>query len=124
MGQSPSPYATIQVFGNKDDTGNVFHWKQVKLNLPGTLGYQPRVPWISKRCNNGIIAADMQGYVDDMRGTAPAEEEAWQAGLTIAKTASHYGIQDAMGHCTAMFLCIGDPVKMGPHEDGDSLAVL
>ncbi|KAL7561472.1 hypothetical protein ACA910_010986 [Epithemia clementina (nom. ined.)] len=37
------------------------------LNLPGTLGYQPGLPWLSKQRQSGLIAADAQDYVNDLR---------------------------------------------------------
>ncbi|KAL7565773.1 hypothetical protein ACA910_010211 [Epithemia clementina (nom. ined.)] len=72
-----------------------FPMDHVRLNLPGTVDYQPGEPWVSKRRSDGLIAADAHDYVDDLRGTAPTAEEAWQLGSTIAKTASYIGIQDA-----------------------------
>ncbi|KAL7562726.1 hypothetical protein ACA910_013228 [Epithemia clementina (nom. ined.)] len=103
MGHSPSPYATVQqtrrlkplIFGDRKDPSNVFHWDHVTLNLPGTLEYCPGVMWISKHCKTGVFPADKHDYVDDLRGTASSEEDAWQVGSKIAKTASFYGVQDA-----------------------------
>ncbi|KAL7556347.1 hypothetical protein ACA910_006151 [Epithemia clementina (nom. ined.)] len=103
MGQSPSPYVTVQqtrqvkgiMFGDRHDPNNVFNCSHVPLNLPGTHSYQPGLPWISKRRSNGQIAADAQDYVDDLRGCAPSEEDAWQVGTRIAKVAAYHGVQDA-----------------------------
>ncbi|KAL7580181.1 hypothetical protein ACA910_012932 [Epithemia clementina (nom. ined.)] len=103
MGQSPSPYATVQqtrqlkriMFGNRLDPTNVFRWCTVVLNLPGTMEYRPGIPWISKKRQTGEIAADAHDYVDDLRGPPPTEEDAWQVGSTIAKTASYHGVQHA-----------------------------
>ncbi|KAL7556763.1 hypothetical protein ACA910_009419 [Epithemia clementina (nom. ined.)] len=103
MGQSPSPYATVQqtrrlkriMLGDRFDPNNVFNWSHVRLNLPGSHGYQPGVPWISKQRSNGQIAADAQDYVDNLRGCAPTEEDAWRVGNKIAKVASFHGVQDA-----------------------------
>ncbi|KAL7566075.1 hypothetical protein ACA910_009861 [Epithemia clementina (nom. ined.)] len=103
MGQSPSPFVTIQqtqrlkriVFRDPADKNNVFRWSYVLLNLPGSEGYQPGEPWIAKRRDDGRIAADAHDYVDDLRGTAPTMEDAWQVGSRIAKVALYHGIQDA-----------------------------
>ncbi|KAL7581013.1 hypothetical protein ACA910_005822 [Epithemia clementina (nom. ined.)] len=65
------------------------------MNLPGTLGYQPGLPWIAKRRALGEIAMDTHDYFDDLRGMAHNAEEAWQAGSRIAKIAAFHGIQDA-----------------------------
>ncbi|KAL7565745.1 hypothetical protein ACA910_010185 [Epithemia clementina (nom. ined.)] len=103
MGQSPSPFSTIQqthrlkqlIFGDPLDATNVFHWDRAIVNLPGRLNYKPGEPWISKRRPDGLIAADAHDYVDDLRGCAPTQEEAWRVGSQIAKIASFYGVQDA-----------------------------
>ncbi|KAL7559945.1 hypothetical protein ACA910_008267 [Epithemia clementina (nom. ined.)] len=103
MGQSPSPYATVQqtqrlkriMFGNRLDANNVFHWSHIRVNLPGTLGYQPGIPWVSKRHPTGQIEADVQDYINGLRGCAPSEEDAWRVGSQIAKIAAVHGIQDA-----------------------------
>ncbi|KAL7559397.1 hypothetical protein ACA910_008018 [Epithemia clementina (nom. ined.)] len=103
MGQSPSSYITVQqtrhlkriMFGDRTNPNNVFAWNHVLLNLPGTANYQPGIPWISKHCSSGVIAADAQDYVDDLWGTAPTENDAWRVGSLIAKTAAYHGIQDA-----------------------------
>ena len=116
MGLTTSPYQTTQcaqrvkriIFGDKNDPDNIFGWVDVRLNLPGDAHYDPSLPWISKlRANgpslpwksklraNGDIAADVHPYVDDLRETAPSEEEAWLAASRMAKGASFFGLQDA-----------------------------
>ncbi|KAL7578478.1 hypothetical protein ACA910_011546 [Epithemia clementina (nom. ined.)] len=87
MGQSPSPYGTIQqtrrlkkiITGNRHNNKNVFRWNDVHLNLPGTTGYLPGEPWICKRQKEGHIAADTHDYMDDLRSTAPMQEDGWMA---------------------------------------------
>ncbi|KAL7574186.1 hypothetical protein ACA910_014861 [Epithemia clementina (nom. ined.)] len=59
------------------------------------MGYNQGVPWISKRRSSGEIAADAHDYADDLRGTAPTLEDAWQVGSHIAKIASYHIVQDA-----------------------------
>ncbi|KAL7569764.1 hypothetical protein ACA910_005707 [Epithemia clementina (nom. ined.)] len=96
MGQSSSPFVTIQqtrrlkrlILGDSQDRHNIFQWEQVKLNLPGTVEYQPGEPWLSKRRSDGQIAVDAHDYLDDLRGMAATREEAWQVGARIAKIAS------------------------------------
>ncbi|KAL7557316.1 hypothetical protein ACA910_022411 [Epithemia clementina (nom. ined.)] len=102
-GQTPSPCITIQqtprlkrlILGDPMDQNNVFAWDRVCLNLPGAWTYQPGVAWITKIRKSGQVAANAHNYVDDLRGTAPTHEEAWQVGSKIAKEASFYGVQDA-----------------------------
>ena len=103
MGLTTSPYQATQnaqrvkriTFGDRLDPSNVFGWVDVRLNLPGDADYDPSVPWISKIRDNGEIAADVHPYVDDLRETAPTEEEAWAAASKMAKGAAYFGLQDA-----------------------------
>ena len=103
MGLTTSPYQTTQcaqrvkriIFGDKSDPDNIFGWVDVRLNLPGDAEYDPSLPWISKIRANGDIAADVHPYVDDLRETAPSEDEAWKAASKMAKGTSYFGLQDA-----------------------------
>ena len=103
MGLTTSPYQATQnaqrvkriIFGDRLDPTNVFGWVDVRINLPGDPDYDPSVPWISKIRENGDIAADVHPYVDDLRETAPTEEEAWLAASKMAKGAAYFGLQDA-----------------------------
>ena len=103
MGLTTSPYQATQnaqrvkrlIFGDRLDPTNIFGWADVRLNLPGDSDYDPSLPWIRKIRGNGDIAADVHPYVDDLRETAPTEEEAWLAASKMAKGAAYYGLQDA-----------------------------
>ncbi|KAL7576144.1 hypothetical protein ACA910_004804 [Epithemia clementina (nom. ined.)] len=103
MGLLPSPYQATQsaqrvkrlALGDRDDPLNVFRWSKVVLNLPGNEGYDPTRPWVYRVRKDGVIAADVHPYVDDMRETGPTEEDAWKAASKIAKTAAYFGLQDA-----------------------------
>jgi hypothetical protein len=57
-----------------DHEKNAFTLETVELNVPGSKGYRPGRPWISKRRRDGIIAADVLVFVDDGRSTKPTEE--------------------------------------------------
>ena len=102
MGLTTSPYQATQnaqrvkriTFGDRLDPSNVFGWVDVRLNLPGDADYDPSVPWISKIRDNGEIAADVHPYVDDLRETAPTEEEAWAAASKMAKGVAYFGLKD------------------------------
>ena len=103
MGQSPSPFTTVQqtrrlkrlMLGDRQKRANVFRWNRIVINLPGSVDYRPGEPWISKRRQNGALAADAHDYVDDLRGTGPSSNDAWNISSVIAKTASYFGVQDA-----------------------------
>jgi hypothetical protein len=103
MGLRPSPYQVCQgalrmkrkAMGEPSDhENNAFAWETVELNVPGSKGYRPGRPWISKRRRDGKIAADVHIFVDGGRSTGPTEEVAWQASSRFAKTASFLGLQD------------------------------
>ena len=56
MGLKSSPYQACQAMGfveeeirgSRTDPKNVFRWDRVRMNLPGSDGYDPRQPWVSK----------------------------------------------------------------------------
>jgi hypothetical protein len=88
MGFPPFPFFTNQalawleekIFGNRNDLENVFHWESLKMNLPGSVTYDPSKTCLCKeRECYGKIAADCLVYVDDLRPTGPSEEECWRA---------------------------------------------
>ncbi|KAL7573167.1 hypothetical protein ACA910_018830 [Epithemia clementina (nom. ined.)] len=81
--------------GNHKEADNVFQWDNIQQNLPGKPMFCPGEPWVSKQRIDGLIAADAHDYVNDLRGTAPTAEEAWQVGLRIAKVAAYFRIHDA-----------------------------
>jgi hypothetical protein len=63
------------------DSQNLFIWERVRLNMPGALGYDPTMSWVSKVREDWRVAAYLYIYMDEMRPTAPSEEECWQTGL-------------------------------------------
>jgi len=84
MGFRSSPYNTIQAFlfaeeqirGNPWDLGNVLHCDAIRLNLPGSLRYEPSQPWVSKvRSQDGLTACDFIIYVDDIRSSGNSRED-------------------------------------------------
>ena len=64
MGLRESPYILIQLlihlkieeYGDRWDRSNPFHWERVIYNLPGTKGYQPRLPCVMKVRFDGHLA--------------------------------------------------------------------
>lgn len=103
MGLKPSPYYSVQMGcrakylmkGNRWDAQNPFQWSRLMLNLPGTAGYDPRSPWISKRRPDGSVAVETYQYVDDLRNTGPTGILAWRASMQVGKWCSWLGMQDA-----------------------------
>ena len=82
--------------GDRLDPKNPFQWKKVVENYPGTQDYNPTLPWIRKVREDGLTAADLHDYVDDLRVTAPTEDVAWECSSQIGKEATHKGLQDAL----------------------------
>ena len=103
MGLKTSPYNAVQgsqrakriILGDPRDPLNPFHWATIKLNLPGTENYNPAEPWILKMRADGLPAAEIVQYVDDVRIIAPTEELAWLCSSKMAKGLSFLGLQDA-----------------------------
>ncbi|KAL7570893.1 hypothetical protein ACA910_018953 [Epithemia clementina (nom. ined.)] len=103
MGLTTSPYQATQAaqrikqlaLGCRLDPQNVFRWHKVILNLPGDKTYNPSLAWVRRVCKDGTLVADVHPYVDDLRETAPTEQEAWKAASRMAKTAAYFGLQDA-----------------------------
>ena len=103
MGLKTSPYNAVQgsqrakriILGDPRDPLNPFHWATIKLNLPGTEHYNPSEPWIQKMRADGLAAAEIVQYVDDVRIIAPTEELAWLCSSTMGKGLSFLGLQDA-----------------------------
>jgi hypothetical protein len=64
------------MMGGHLDDKNVFRWAEVRMNLPGSVLYDPRVQWVSKvRKEDGRVDADLFIYIDYFRPTAPSEKE-------------------------------------------------
>ncbi|KAI2495932.1 hypothetical protein MHU86_18586 [Fragilaria crotonensis] len=103
MGLKSSPYLAVQAatrvkrkfLGDQHDSNNPFRWSSCILNLPGSAGYDPTMPWIQKGREDGSIATDLHIYVDDVRITGSSQESVWCAGSRVAKLCSFYGLQDA-----------------------------
>jgi hypothetical protein len=63
----------------------VFHWEEVRVNLPGTWNYDLTRPRLYKIRFDQSIAGNLVIYI----------EEAWQASSRVAKTCVWLGLQDA-----------------------------
>jgi hypothetical protein len=73
-GSTGSPYTCVQgssrgkraALGKREDRDNVFHWEDPVVNLPGTFGYDATQPKFYKQRFDGLIAADLVIYIDDV----------------------------------------------------------
>lgn len=107
MGLKTSPCASVQGalrakrMMMEDDMGlgvgdkNPFSWDRIRKNHPGSKGYNPTLPWISKFDEEGSLACDLHQHVDDLRITAKDASLAWRASSRAAKMCSYLGLQDA-----------------------------
>ena len=103
MGLRCSPYLAVKYFalaseiikGNREDTSNVFHVKEVILNLPGMSNYDPSKPKVYGVNTNNEIAANFEVYIDDIRICGPSLRSCVKAARQIASRANYLGIQDA-----------------------------
>ncbi len=78
------------------DQTNAFHWIHLEMNLPGTKGYAPLRPWISKRQRDGSLASNVICFVDDQRVPGQGEKKVMETGHTIRTMESYLGLQDAL----------------------------
>lgn len=104
MGLRTSPFQAIQaslwaeeiIRGNCMRLDNPFWWDRIRLNLPGTEGYTPRLPFASKVLTPGDqLASEFFVYVDDVRPTGASELQCWAAARRVASVSGYLGIQDA-----------------------------
>jgi len=82
MGLKPSPYVAIRflllgseiIRGLPSDKNNALRYDKIRLNLPGMVSYDPRLPWVSKIITaTRQIASDYVVYVDDLRPVGNSE---------------------------------------------------
>jgi hypothetical protein len=78
----------------------MYQYKEVGINLPGSVDYGPSMERMSKVWEDGRITADLFIYMDDFQMTGPDRtrpdaEECWRASRRAAITDNHLGIQDA-----------------------------
>ena len=74
MGYSPLPYFVAKYLliveiitkGCRFDFEKVYLWKNVILNLPGMINYDPTLPYVYKAGENGSIAADIYIFISMM----------------------------------------------------------
>ena len=103
MGTLPSPYMSIRFFywaeefvrGNRMDPANALGWDKVKLNCPGNPDFDPTSARVIKwRSDVERVANDIITFVDDVRASGWAAEEAWQVSRQLAARLQYLGIQD------------------------------
>ena len=81
MGLKCSPYLAVQAatrikrkfLRDHLDRKNPFTWNECVLNLSGSTGYGPTMPWIRKVRSYGSIATDLHFNVDDVRITGETQ---------------------------------------------------
>lgn len=103
MGLRDSPYRAIQmmtrlkreVYSNRRDRSDPFHYEHVLYNLPGTPSYRPDLPWVMKVRWDGHLACEIFVYVDDGRATGHNRSICWRAICKFSSTCSRMGVQDA-----------------------------
>jgi hypothetical protein len=103
MGFKPSPYNTALSFGwaeeiirgNPKDRSLPFHWDYVECNLPGSVTFNPSLPWVAKRRFDGELSSDMLTYCDDLRILGSSWDRAVAAASRCASMINFMGIQDA-----------------------------
>ncbi len=70
-------------------------WSWVHLNLPGSAGYDPQLPWVSRVTEEGKLTSSVPRYVDGMRTVGNSAEHCWQVCHWTATIFSYLGTQIA-----------------------------
>jgi hypothetical protein len=60
----------------------MFQWNRLHLN------------WVRKLRSDGVLAADLQTYLDDFRTSGPTEFDCWKASQRVSSVLGSVGIQD------------------------------
>ena len=104
MSFSPSPYLVTKdlmvveqiIQGNRRARKNIFGWKKIILNLPGsstgTSSYDPSMPWVYKLGWNIKVAVDLFFYIDD-KPTAGTEKYSWRATQRVCQMLGQLGLE-------------------------------
>ncbi len=103
MGFMASPYLATRcllrarkiLMGDRSNPLNPFRWDHIVKNYPGMESYNPLRPMIYKARSDGVIAADVHKYIDDLRPTACDEGEIWRASMQIMTKVNWLGMQNA-----------------------------
>ncbi|KAL7558142.1 hypothetical protein ACA910_019298 [Epithemia clementina (nom. ined.)] len=66
------------------------------LNLSGSATYDPSMGCLRKVRTDGVLAADVHPYMDELREPAPTKVEACTVASIMAKAAAYFGLQDAV----------------------------
>jgi hypothetical protein len=107
----------MEVYGNRKDVLNPFHWDHMEFNLPGSKGYRSDLPWVMKIRINGFLAANFFVYVANGRVVAYSSELAWRAARAYAACCSGFGIQDASRKRTSALRTPGSWAGIVTHTD-------
>jgi hypothetical protein len=103
MGLCNSPYRSLQwqvrlkfeVYGDRKDIVNPFHWDRVEFNLPGSRGYKLDLPWVMKFRKDGHLVTKIFVYVNDGRATGYCQGLTWRAARAYGSGCTRRGIHDA-----------------------------
>ena len=83
------------ILGNRRSRGNIFGWKKIILNLPGSISYDSSIPWVFKKEWNNKIAVDLFFYIDDERPTTGTVKDRWKATQRVCQMLGYLGIQNS-----------------------------
>jgi hypothetical protein len=132
MGLRPLPYGCVRmealadeiIRGDHTQPNNPFHFDALRLNLPGSSTYDPRLPRVSKIVTaSGRIAGDLGTYVDDLRPVGSSKRHCTAVAHCISTLLCYLGIQDALRKRTEPSLRAGAWAGTLIHTDQDEVAV-
>jgi len=79
------------ILGDGLSETNAFRWESVKLNFPGSEADNASEPWVCKVRMDGILASDINIYVDYIRTTA-SKAECWKASKRVSSVLGYLGL--------------------------------
>jgi len=103
FGWQSSPYFALRmlaraleiVMREPSDSTSAFQWDVVILNLPGMGAYDPARPRVIRLRKDGLTAADIVSFYDDVRVFGPTNPIAEQAVRQATSGVQYLGNQDA-----------------------------
>ena len=85
------------IAGNHLDPTNPFGWIEVRLNLPGSLEYDPSKPWVYWLCSEtGCLTSFYGVYIDNIGTRGATEADFRDVTCQVASLVNYLGQQDTL----------------------------
>ena len=94
------------------------------MNLPGSWGYDPTLPWVFKVRYDGHLGCEVYVYVDDRKVTGWCKIACWRAASEFSKVMAKLGLQDAARKRTEPSITPGPWAGGVVHTNASEVALL